>query len=474
MTRTYIVPIGSSPCPQPTPRGVAAIVDEPSAAGVPFAMQHRDRAPKARYFDQHFYELEAERLWSRTWQMACRLEEIPSPRNYVEYEILDQSVIVMRADADTVVAFQNACRHRGVKVIEGNGNCEGGFVCPFHGWCYDEHGKNSFVPARKTFSEHNLDADDINLISVRCETWGGCAWINFDNDAPPLRDCIEPFASIQDAWQLEAMRAEWWYACRLPVNWKLAQEAFVEQYHVVESHPQLVIPGRLLPRDGSFDPQTFLDAELHYLRTMSEGMAGMVHANDVQVAEGLRNIELPADGPTAVAQWNRTLNEAVVAWHRDRGSIIADLNELDAQGLNQPMGYCFPNFFVLPMYSSASSYRFRPLGPEETLMEIWSLTRFPVGGEPPVPPVPERWECDDDRWPPIPRQDFSNLPKQQKGLHNKGFEYMRLSERNEGHISNFERTVDGFLSGRSYDELLRALAELNVNPLERPIVDIGF
>ena len=39
------------------------------------------------------------------------------------------------------------------------------------------------------------------------------------------------------------MRAEWWYACRLPVNWKLAQEAFMEQYHVIETHPQLVIPG---------------------------------------------------------------------------------------------------------------------------------------------------------------------------------------------------------------------------------------
>ena len=73
--------------------------------------------------------------------------------------------------------------------------------------------------------------------------WGGCAWINLDDDAPPLRQCIEPFATILDAWKVESLRAEWWYACRLPVNWKLADEAFVEQYHVVETHPQLVIPG---------------------------------------------------------------------------------------------------------------------------------------------------------------------------------------------------------------------------------------
>ena len=129
---------------------------------------------------------------------------------------------------------------------------------------------------------------------VRCETWGGCAWINLDDDAPPLRQCIEPAATILDAWKVESMRAEWWYAFRLPVNWKLAEEAFMEQYHVLETHPQLRIPGRYPPRDGSaFDPRAFVDAELHYLRTMSEGMAGMVHANDVRIAEGLRDIELP-------------------------------------------------------------------------------------------------------------------------------------------------------------------------------------
>ena len=65
-------------------------------------------------------------------------------------------------------------------------------------------------------------------------------------------------------------------------------------------------------------------------------------------------------------------------------------------------------------------------------MEIWSLTRFPEGEEPGKPTPPEAWECDDPRWPPIPAQDFSNLPRQQKGLHAKGFEYMRLSERARG------------------------------------------
>ncbi|MET0728451.1 MAG: SRPBCC family protein, partial [Acidimicrobiales bacterium] len=290
------------------------------------------------------------------------------------------------------------------------------------------------------------------------------------------RECIEPAATILDAWKVDSLRTEWWYACRLPVNWKLAQQAFQEQYHVVEAHPQLVIPGmRYSARPGEpFDPQRFVDAELQYLRTMSEGMGGMVHADDVRIAEGLREMELPAEPDLAMATWYRTLNDAVVDWHRAAGHDMPDLNELEVKGINEPMGYCFPHYFVLPMYSSASSYRFRPLGPEETLMEIWSLARFPEGSEPGKLTQPEVWEHDDPRWPPIPAQDFSNLPRQQQGLHAKGFEYMRLSEKAEGHLANFERVLDGFLAGRPHEQLLPALQEVNVNPLERPVVDIEF
>ena len=63
---------------------------------VPFAMEVPDRVPKERYFDPDFYRLEAEALWPRVWQMACRLEEIPAVNDFVEYEILDQSVVVVR------------------------------------------------------------------------------------------------------------------------------------------------------------------------------------------------------------------------------------------------------------------------------------------------------------------------------------------------------------------------------------------
>jgi phenylpropionate dioxygenase-like ring-hydroxylating dioxygenase large terminal subunit len=453
-----------------------AIADhERAAQTVPHAVTSPDRIPKQRYIDPDFAQLEADRLWSRVWQMACRLEEIPEPFDFAEYEILDQSIIVVRTEDLGVTAFQNACRHRGVRVAQGHGRCESGFTCPFHGWRYGPDGQNVGIPRRRSFAEHNLDPADLDLTPVRCETWGGCAWINLDPQSRPLRESLEPAAGILDQWQVESLKAEWWYACRLPVNWKLAVEAFVEAYHVVQSHPQLVIPTRYGRRDGeAFDAAAFVDADIGYLQAMNEGMAGMVSADDVRVAEGLRGIELPGDAERATAEWNRTLNRAVVAWHRERGAEVPDLEELSERGLNLEFFQCFPHYFVLPMYSSASAYRFRPLGPEETLMELWSLTRTHDGEVRPRPIPPEPWEADDPRWPPIPAQDFSNIPRQQLGLHARGFEYLRLSEGLEGHISNFERTIDGYLAGLSHEELATALATVNVYPFDRPIAELGF
>jgi phenylpropionate dioxygenase-like ring-hydroxylating dioxygenase large terminal subunit len=440
---------------------------------VPFAIEVPDRVPKERYVDQAFFDLEATELWSRVWQMACRLEEIPAPGDFTTYEILDQTVIVLRGDDGEVRAFHNACRHRGVELVEGAGSCGQELVCPFHGWSYGRDGANARIPMRKSFDAHNVQPGDVDLVPVRCELWGGCAWINLDSHAPPLRESLEPAATDLDAWKVESLHTEWWYACRLPANWKLAIEAFVEAYHVPQAHPQLVIPTRYGRRDGqAFDPNSFVDADIQYLHAMNEGMAGMVHATDVAIAEGLRGIELPADATAATAVWNETLNREVTRWHRERGEDMPDLVELAAQDLNKEFFQCFPHYFVLPMYSSASSYRFRPLGPEETLMEVWSLTRFAPGDEPPRPTPPEAWSHDDPRWPTIPAQDFSNIPRQQRGLHAKGFEYMRLSQGMEGHISNFQRTIDGYLSGRASEELVSAVQAVNVYPFDRPIVDL--
>jgi glycine betaine catabolism A len=462
---------------------------------VPHPMTRTDRVPAKRYYDPAFYAAEADHLWPRVWQMACFLAEIPNPGDFVTYEILDKSIIVVRIDDTTVRAFHNACRHRGVELVRGRGNARSGFTCPFHGWCYGLDGANTFIYQPDLFEKSNRCPEDLALPPCRVETWGPSAFVNLDEDAPPLRECLEPFASYHDAWKAELLRPEWWLSCRLPVNWKLAMEAFMEGYHVMETHPQLYFRGRsrntyrdlsvsrLSPVEqgrqrvaatgGEFDPHEYVQNQILYMQTLSAGMAGMIHAKDVRIAEGLAGIELSSEFGDAVATWTRALNDAVIEWHGQRGMEMPDLNRLVAENMTSGVNFCFPHFYLLPMYSSASAYRIRPLGPEECLFELWSLTRYPEGEAPPAPPIPEPMAPEDPRWPPIPAQDFSNLPKQQRGLHAGGFEYMRLSDQIEGMISNYHRVVDGYLADLPYEQLVPAMQRVS-GPIETEPRDLGF
>jgi hypothetical protein len=190
---------------------------------------------------------------------------------------------------------------------------------------------------------------------------------------------------------------------------------------------------------------------------MSEGMAGMVHANDVRIAEGLATSNCR---PTRSWPWppgTARLNDAVVRWHRQRAADIPDLNDLEARA-QRAHGLLLP---ALLRPAHVQQRLLLPLPPARSGRDPdGDLVAHPIPrGQRAAesPRHPSRWECDDPRWPPIPAQDFSNLPRQQKGLHARGFEYMRLSERAEGHISNFERTIDGFLAGLPYERLLPAL-----------------
>jgi hypothetical protein len=58
-------------------------------------------------------------------------------------------------------------------------------------------------------------------------------------------------------------------------------------------------------------------------------------------------------------------------------------------------------------------------------------------------------------------------------LHNKGFEFMRLSDKVEGMIGDYQRLIDGYLAGLDYELLLPAAQKIS-GPIETPIHDLGF
>lgn len=80
---------------------------------------------------------------------------------------------------------------------------------------------------------------------------------------------------------------------------------------------------------------------------------------------------------------------------------------------------------------------------------------------------------DSDEFPPIPRQDYSNIPIQQKGLHAKDFEFMRLAKNIEELISNYQRIIDAYLGGEDPANIAAAIQQLGGN-FDGEIKDLGL
>lgn len=454
---------------------------------VPFEVTDPERIPTPRYYDEDFYKLEVEKMWPHVWQMACRTEQVQNVGDYIVYENLGKTVIVVRGK-DGIKAFHNACRHRGVELASGHGNCKTqGFICPFHGWRWNMEGKNTFVYGKHMFSEQQLDEADLALKPCRTEQWNGCVWINHDDNAPSMAETMGSLYESLPLYGAERMRAEWWYYTELPANWKIAMEAFMEGYHVMRTHPQLqkTVPilynsmygydtgGIGLPIDPNMSIRENIVAQVEHMKLLSSGMAGMCHAKDVESAAKLIDVELPEDPQQAIMHWFGMVNHMVTTDGQARGDNTPDLNALAMTNRVNAVEYMFPHYFVLPFLSSMAAYRIRPLGPEKCSFELWSLTLFPEGQEPEPVMEPVVLPYDSDQFPEIPRQDYSNIPRQQIGLHAEGFDFMRLSKDIEGLISNYQRIIDGYIRGDDQKKLAAATGMLSGN-FDGPIKDLGL
>ncbi|MCB2049762.1 MAG: aromatic ring-hydroxylating dioxygenase subunit alpha [Novosphingobium sp.] len=457
-------------------------IDE-ALAKVPFQVTDPERIPAQRYYDEAFFELEREHVWSKVWQMACRLEEIPEVGDFTEYTILDKSVIVINTPTG-IKAYHNACRHRGVRLVNGPGHLgEGGFICPFHGWRWNAQGECTFVFSKPIFSEDVLDEDEINLPPVRCETWAGCAFINFDNDARPLREGLGPVEAKMDSRNADKLKMDWWYGTVLPTNWKLAMEAFMEGYHTMQTHPQLYWMGAGAEHGCDGDgrdpgvPTTGREAVnrlIDSLCRVGTGMAGMVHQTEIDVLEKLRDMDVPEDDPQTAAMmlYGRAMQE-IEADAKQRGAPMFDIAKMAQEVPTTQVEFTFPHFFLLPTFGAMSSYRIRPLSAETCFYEIWSLVLRPDDEPYDTPTEPTILPYDSKDFPEIPQQDYSNLPIQQLGLHAGGFTEMRLSRDYEGTISNYQRLIDGYIAGLDKELLTKAQHAVNTG-LDSPINDLPF
>lgn len=161
------------------------MLDTPPTSSDAFTVR-RDFIPRSDYVDPRVHELEKERLWPRVWQIACREEEIPNVGDYVVYDIVEDSIVIVRSAPDRISAFFNVCPHRGRRLRDDACGTLSAFRCSYHAWRFGLDGKLIDRPDPDDWSEHPLTEADTALSEVKVETWAGMVWINMDPHCEPL------------------------------------------------------------------------------------------------------------------------------------------------------------------------------------------------------------------------------------------------------------------------------------------------
>ena len=419
------------------------------------------------YVSPDFLGLEKERLWPKVWQVACREEEIANVGDYTVYEVADESIIVARTK-DGINAFHNVCPHRGRQIMEGCGHAIN-FRCPYHNWTFSLAGKNVAVQDREDWAG-TLDGEQLDLSPVKTGVWGGFVWINMDAHCESLAEFLAPVPAYLDAYELENMRIRWAYELRLPCNWKVALEAFMEGYHVAATHPQ-ILPvqgddyttsvahgkhahfGTWEPKAmvGSPSPRLKRDAPVdvrhgivEFFQQMEDTFGAIFTDRDLEAAKQILE-HLPANADP------RTAFGAAIEFGRKAA---------EAEGCGYPANltpekmfaagtdwHVFPNCVTLPYFDGAVWYRSRPDGdnPDSCIFNIYSLKRYAVGKEPGA--TVERVDNVEGRsFGLIVDQDIANMRKVQRGMKSRAFRYARPNPVQEVEITNFHKTLGKYLS----------------------------
>ena len=374
--------------------------------------------PVERYTSAEFHRLEVEKVWKKAWQMACREEDIPVVGDHITYDIAGWSILVVRSEANEIKAFYNVCPHRGRLLKESPGRSTE-LRCAFHGFAWELKGCLKQVPCQWDFPR--LVENEWNLPEVKVGFWGGFVFINMDPECESLESFLGELPSHFTRWPLEDRYKEAHVAKVLDCNWKVAQEAFMEAYHVVATHPQL------LP--GMGDAISQYDVWGNFSRAITPNGTPSPHLSwepteqDMFDAMTDRNLD---DPPRAIVEpGERARHLAAAAARRSLRAALGDrVDELADGELTENIYYTvFPNFHPWGAYNRIT-YRFRPYGNDHrrSIMECMFLSPF-AGERPPAAPI--HWLNDDEDWTTatelgmlgrVFNQDVYNLAKVQAGL----------------------------------------------------------
>jgi phenylpropionate dioxygenase-like ring-hydroxylating dioxygenase large terminal subunit len=405
------------------------------------------RVPVEHYTSQTFHDLEVEKVWKRVWQFACREEEIPEPGDHMVYEIAEMETLIVRGKDRKIRAFANSCLHRGRALKDHPGRSDV-LRCPFHAWTWNLDGSIKSIPCRWDFP--HVEREDFHLPEFKTGCWGGFVFINMSNEAESFESFIGELPEHFDRWPLEDRYKEAHVGHLLNCNWKVAQEAFMEAYHVIATHPQILA--------GIGDSNSQYDAWDNFSRAITPNMTPSPHLDqkpsEQDMLEAMMTTSLDGE-PTLRVPDDMTARQFMAQMARMQlQTTVASVPHLSDAELNDSFYYSlFPNLHPWGAYNKIV-YRFRPHGndPNASVMEVIYLS--PFRGKRPAP-AEIHWLDFDQPWTDAPelgslakifQQDTFNFARVQRGLQSARHSHVTFASYQETKIRHFHSLLDKYIS----------------------------
>lgn len=416
-----------------------------------------DDVSKDRYIDPAFAREEFQRMWPRTWQVACREDHIPEVGDYYVYDLGPYSFIVVRSDDDEIKAHFNSCLHRGTKLKpSGTDGFSHDLKCPFHGWTWNLDGSLKDIPEKWDFA--HVEGRKMCLPQARVARLGGFVWVNMDPAAPSLEDYLgEDALAHLKAWRLEDRYIYLHVQKSYPANWKLTMEAFMEAYHVGDTHPQVA------PANGDVNSQydvygDHVDRFISTLGVVSPKLRDKYSEEDI-IANFTLGDSSSMGGAKPELKAGERARQVMADMFRAmfEKAADADLSHVSDTELLDTYSYTFfPNLFLFPGISLPMVYRFRPDANDHrrTIYEVMFMRPKPASGKFQTAEIEilrdEQSFAEaagmDPGFGKILDQDTGNLHAQQEGLEASAKGGITLADYQEIRVRHFEATIDKYMA----------------------------
>ncbi len=342
--------------------------------------------PFTNYTSATYAQAEFDHLWSKTWQWACHVDHIAEQGDYYVYEVGPHSALIVRTADGSIKAYYNACMHRGTQ-LRTPGTC--GFAnqlkCPFHGWTWSLNGDLVEVPDRWDFP--HVGDDSHRLPQLLVEVFAGFVWVNFDQNAAPLSEYLGVLPAHFAEFDIEQRYIETHVRKHLPCNWKAAVEAFLEAYHVRETHASGQLGDEVTTQYDIFPPNisrfihtSGLDSPRRPTPRTEQQMLAHLTRN---LRHGMEPLVLPEGTRARDFYATYVQQEMGKAYGHDFSHMSQSLT------LDSIEYFCFPNACLFPGLSLSMVYRFRPdpVDHNVSFFDLLILRPRPAGGDAPLPPA---------------------------------------------------------------------------------------